>query len=156
MEPDLSLYYQEQGTGEPLVLLHGNGEDHTYFRRQIEAFSREYRVIAVDTRGHGRSPRGTAPFTLKQFADDLMALFRRLKLSEAVLLGFSDGANIALLFAIKHPERVKALILNGGNLSPRGVKLRWQVPITAAYVFSLLRARSDPALRRKKRRFFSK
>ncbi len=150
MEPDLSLYYQEQGTGEPLVLLHGNGEDHTYFRRQIEAFSREYRVIAVDTRGHGRSPRGTAPFTLKQFADDLMALFRRLKLSEAVLLGFSDGANIALLFAIKHPERVKALILNGGNLSPRGVKLRWQVPITAAYVFSLLRARSDPALRRKK------
>ena len=50
MEPDLSLYYQEQGTGEPLVLLHGNGEDHTYFRRQIEAFSREYRVIAVDKR----------------------------------------------------------------------------------------------------------
>lgn len=64
---DISLYYQEQGEGEALFLLHGNGEDGTYFANQISFFSDRYRVIAVDTRGHGKSPRGTAPFTMEQF-----------------------------------------------------------------------------------------
>ncbi len=65
------LYYKETGEGEPLVLLHGNGEDGSYFSSQISFFRKRYRVIAVDTRGHGRSPRGTAPFTMTQFAKDL-------------------------------------------------------------------------------------
>ena len=68
---EISLYWEERGNGTPLVLLHGNGEDGTYFARQMEEFSRDFRVLAVDTRGHGRSPRGTAPFTLDQFAEDL-------------------------------------------------------------------------------------
>lgn len=65
---DISLYYQEQGEGEPLFLLHGNGEDGTYFANQISFFSDRYRVIAVDTRGHGKSPRGTGPFIMELFA----------------------------------------------------------------------------------------
>ena len=68
---DITLNYVETGEGFPLVLLHGNGEDHTYFKRQMEPFSPKYRVIALDTRGHGESPRGSAPFTLDQFAEDL-------------------------------------------------------------------------------------
>ena len=67
---DITLNYVETGEGFPLVLLHGNGEDHTYFKRQMEPFSQRYRVIALDTRGHGGSPRGSAPFTLDQFAED--------------------------------------------------------------------------------------
>ena len=67
---DIRLCCVEAGEGFPLVLLHGNGEDHTYFKRQMEPFSQRFRVIAVDTRGHGESPRGTAPFTLEQFAED--------------------------------------------------------------------------------------
>ena len=68
---NIQLHYIEHGIGFPLLLLHGNGEDHTYFIHQIEYFSQFYRVIAIDTRGHGQSPRGTAPFTISQFADDL-------------------------------------------------------------------------------------
>ena len=68
---DIQLHYVEKGCGEVLVLLHGNGEDSSYFEHQIEYFSSYFRVIAVDTRGHGKSERGTKPFTLKQFADDL-------------------------------------------------------------------------------------
>ena len=55
---NIALNYVETGEGFPLVLLHGNGEDHTYFKRQMEPFSLKYRVIALDTRGHGKSPRG--------------------------------------------------------------------------------------------------
>ena len=65
------LYYKEKGQGEPLILLHGNGENHEYFRNQTEYFSKSYRVIALDTRGHGKSPRGDEPFTIRQFAEDL-------------------------------------------------------------------------------------
>lgn len=54
---DIALYYQEKGDKEPLILLHGNGQDGSYFKNQIEYFSDRYRVIALDTRGHGKSPK---------------------------------------------------------------------------------------------------
>ncbi|MCI9456093.1 MAG: alpha/beta hydrolase [Oscillospiraceae bacterium] len=130
---DITLHYQEAGAGEPLILLHGNGENGEYFRHQIVYFSQKYRVIAVDTRGHGQSPRGTAPFTIQQFAGDLKDFMDQLEISRAVLLGFSDGANIAMKFALSYPERVKALILNGGNLNAAGVKRLVQLPIEIGY-----------------------
>ena len=118
---NIQLHYTEQGSGEPLVLLHGNGEDSSYFEHQIAFFQDRYRVIAVDTRGHGKSPRGTAPLTLNQFADDLRAFMDELDIASAHILGFSDGANVAMLFALAHPTRVKSLVLNGGNLFPEGL-----------------------------------
>ncbi|MEG1605354.1 MAG: alpha/beta hydrolase [Clostridia bacterium] len=130
---DIQLHYRAQGDGTPLVLLHGNGENLDYFEKQIDCFSAFFRVIAVDTRGHGRSPRGDAPFTLAQFVEDLRALLDQLAISKAHLLGFSDGANVALLFKLKYPRRVLRLVLNGANLCPRGVKARYQAPICAAY-----------------------
>ncbi len=130
---DIRLYYQERGAGEPMVLLHGNGEDGGYFRHQIEYFSRRYRVIAVDTRGHGKSPRGIAPFTMDQFAADLKGLLDELGIEAPILLGFSDGANIAMKFALRYPGRLKALILNGGNLNSGGIKRHVQIPIELGY-----------------------
>lgn len=130
---DIALYYQEKGDKEPFILLHGNGEDGSYFKHQIEYFSDRYRVIALDTRGHGKSPRGTAPFTIEQFSCDLYDFMERLAISKAVILGFSDGANIAMRFAIKYPNKVRALILNGGNLNPEGVKRTTQIPIEIGY-----------------------
>lgn len=135
---DISLYYEEQGQGEPIFLLHGNGEDGTYFVNQLSFFSDKYRMIAVDTRGHGKSPRGTAPFTMEQFAADLQALMEKLQISRAIILGFSDGANIAMKFALKYPDWVKALILNGGNLDTKGVKTSIQIPIEIGYRFAKL------------------
>ena len=115
---DITLNYAEAGAGFPLVLLHGNGENHTYFKRQMEPFSQQYRVIALDTRGHGKSPRGTAPFTLEQFAGDLKEFLDQRGITKCHLLGFSDGGNIALLFALRYPQYVEKLILNGANLTP--------------------------------------
>lgn len=130
---DISLYCREKGSGRPLILLHGNGEDGSYFKNQVEYFSGMYRVIAVDTRGHGKSPRGTAPFTMSQFADDLKCLMDGLGIGRAVILGFSDGANIAMKFALRYPDMAEALILNGGNLDPGGIKRRVQLPIEIGY-----------------------
>lgn len=131
MEIDLS--YRESGEKEPLILLHGNGEDGSYFQHQLDHFKDRYRVIAIDTRGHGRSPRGTAPFTIEQFSHDLYDFMEIHEIASAVILGFSDGANIAMKFAIQYPARVRALILNGGNLDPKGVKRTVQLPIEIGY-----------------------
>ncbi len=130
---DITLYYQEKGNKEPFILLHGNGQDGSYFKNQIDYFSDRYRVIALDTRGHGKSPRGTKPFTIEQFSCDLYEFMKGLEIPYAVILGFSDGANIAMKFAMKYPNKVKALILNGGNLNPKGVKRATQIPIEIGY-----------------------
>lgn len=141
---DIALYYQEKGNKEPFILLHGNGEDGSYFKNQIDYFSDKYRVIALDTRGHGRSPRGTAPFTIEQFSHDLYDFMADLEISNAVILGFSDGANIAMKFAMKYPDKVKALILNGGNLNPGGVKRTIQIPIETGYKIARRFASKSP------------
>ncbi len=140
---DIRLNFVERGAGEPLVLLHGNGESHAYFAAQIDRFARTRRVLAPDTRGHGASPRGTAPFTIAQFALDLAAFLDERRLDQTDLLGFSDGANIALTFALAHPERVRRLVLNGANLCPEGVKRRVQLPIELGYRAAKRAARRD-------------
>ena len=143
---DISLYCKEEGKGFPLILLHGNGEDSDYFQHQMAFFSVKYRVIAVDTRGHGKSPRGEAPFTLTQFVEDLHDFMAEHRIEKAHLLGFSDGGNIALLFALKYPSLVERLILNGANLDPSGVKGWVQMPVVLGYHFaSLFENRSEKA-----------
>ena len=136
---DCRLHYEEAGSGEPLVLLHGNGEDCGYFARQMDYFSTKYRVIALDTRGHGKSERGTAPFTLRQFAKDLKGFLDEMGLRRIILLGFSDGGNIALIFTILHPQYVDRLILNGANLNPWGMKAGVFKNIYLAYWKACLR-----------------
>ena len=130
---DIRHYYIEKGQGEPLILLHGNGENSDYFFNQIEIFSIEYHVIALDTRGHGKTPRGEKPFTIRQFAEDLLDFMDEKKIDKAHILGFSDGGNIAMIFAMEHPERVSKLILNGANLNAGGVKKHVQIPIEIGY-----------------------
>jgi len=130
---DIELNYEEKGTGFPMILLHGNGENLEYFRNQIEYFGRFYRVIAIDTRGHGKSPRGEKPFTITQFAEDLYDFMVLKGIQKAIILGFSDGGNIALNFALKHLDMVEKLILNGANLTPEGVKRYVQIPIEIGY-----------------------
>lgn len=141
---DISLNYLEKGQGKPLILLHGNGEDNSYFVYQVAYFSRFYRVIAIDTRGHGQSPRGTAPFSIQQFAEDLRGFLDQHEIPKAHILSFSDGGNIALTFALHYPERVDRLILNGANLFPAGVKPTVQLPIVLGYHTASLFAKRSP------------
>ena len=143
MPTDISLHFVEQGGGKPLILLHGNGEDGSYFKHQINCFSADYRVIAIDTRGHGQSPRGEKPFTIVQFAEDLHDFMDEKGIAKAILLGFSDGGNIALTFALKYPERVERMIVDGANLFPSGVKPLYQWPIELGYRIAKLFSKKD-------------
>ncbi len=145
---DIQLYAREKGTGEPLILLHGNNEDGGYFVHQIHYFSKHYRVIAVDTRGHGKSPRGEAPFTIRQFAEDLRDFMDQRQIEKAHILGFSDGGNIAMIFALNYPERVHKLILNGANLDGEGVRASVQIPIELGYRIASLFAKKNPGARK--------
>ena len=141
-------YYIEQGKGFPLILLHGNGEDCSYFLHQMEPFAQHFRVLAIDTRGHGKTPRGERPFTIRQFADDLLAFMDQHAIDKAHILGFSDGGNIAMVFALAHPERVERLILNGANLDASGVKRKIQIPIEIGYRIARLFAGMSPKAKR--------
>ncbi len=138
---DINHYYIEKGQGEALILLHGNGENCDYFQGQIGEFARFFHVYAIDTRGHGKTPRGNAPFTIRQFADDLLDFMDARHIEKSHLLGFSDGGNIAMIFAMKHPERVNRLILNGANLDAKGVKSSVQIPIEIGYRIAKIFAR---------------
>ncbi len=133
---DIEHFYIEKGQGEPLILLHGNGENCDYFVGQIDVFAQYYHVYALDTRGHGKTPRGDAPFTIRQFADDLLAFMDTHGIDKAHILGFSDGGNIAMVFAMKYPERVLRLILDGANLDAKGVKPSIQIPIEIGWRFA--------------------
>ena len=132
-----NIFYSEYFPADPqaptLILLHGNGEDHTYFVKQIPAFSPHFRLVLMDTRGQGQSTGGDGELNFSIFAADLLALMDHLQIAKAHLLGFSDGGNLALTFALAHPERVQSLILNGANLEPGGVKLSTQLPIVLGY-----------------------
>ncbi len=130
---DIRHHYIEKGQGPPLILLHGNGGDCRYFRGQMDAFAQCCRVFALDARGHGKTPRGEKAPSIRQFAEDLLGFMDEHHLEKAHLLGFSDGGNTAMCFALRHPGRVDRLILNGANLSPAGVKRTTQLPIELGY-----------------------
>ena len=122
---DIELFYTDTGSDRehaPLILLHGNGGNSSSFFYVVHHFSAFRRVITIDTRGHGRSPRGEAPFTLRQFACDLHDFMTGHDIPKAVLIGYSDGGNIAMLFARMYPEMVAGMVLNGANMFPRGLK----------------------------------
>lgn len=143
-------HYTEKGFGTPLILLHGNGESSGFFKNQIDYFAPFYRVIAVDTRGHGASARGNAPFTLGTFSEDLKNLLDLLNIKKANILGFSDGGNIALIFTLKYPEYVNRLILNGANLYPSGLKTAFLLPVRLLYfLFSAGSHFTKKAIKRK-------
>lgn len=116
------LYYEIYGKGTPFLFLHGNGQDGTYFSQQITFFQKKYTVYVIDSRGHGNSTSLNLPLTFERMAEDLNELLAHEKIDKTHILGFSDGANVAMLFAAKYPERVDHLILNAGNLSVSGLK----------------------------------
>jgi pimeloyl-ACP methyl ester carboxylesterase len=150
---EISLNYVEKGSGRPIILLHGNGESHEYFNSQIEYFSRTRRVIAIDTRGHGKSPMGSAPFSLYTFADDLRDFMSGHGIPRADILGFSDGGNIALLFALKYPHMADRLILNGANLSFSGLTFKTAVQILSMYAWFCVSAPFSKAAAKNKALF---
>jgi 3-oxoadipate enol-lactonase len=107
----IRMYAVEGGRGRPLVLLHGYGWDHTLWIDLFGRFAPRYRVIAGDTRGHGRSDKPPGPYTLSMMARDWRGLITALAAEPACLVGFSLGGMIASLLALEHPGAVEALVL---------------------------------------------
>jgi pimeloyl-ACP methyl ester carboxylesterase len=108
----IDLYYETQGTGEPLLLLHGGGgchDDWAYAGR--ERFLREYSLITPDARGHGRSTNPSGTITHRQCALDTLALLDHLKVQKCKAIGMSMGGNILLHMATVQPDRIEAMVL---------------------------------------------
>lgn len=113
---------------DPLLMLHGNGEEHGIFGQVIDAVCASGRpVVAVDSRAQGKSTRGTAELTYELMADDALAALAALGFGKAHLLGFSDGAIEALVIARDHPELALSLLCIGANLTPDGVDDSFQM-----------------------------
>lgn len=109
----INMYYEAHGRsdGVPLVLLHGGGSTiDVTFSRVLPVFASNRRVIAVEEQGHGRTTDRDAPVTFESSADDVAALLRYLKVDEADIFGFSNGASVALHVALRHPELVRNLV----------------------------------------------
>lgn len=127
------IHVETAGSGPPLLLIHGNGEDLHYFDRNIPILARDHRVIAMDCRGQGGSARGTGPLTLARMAEDAARVIAVLGAGTDAgpqpfdIVGFSDGANVAMLLAVAHPELVRRLVLNAGNITVDGMCLRLRV-----------------------------
>lgn len=119
---DADIYYEVYGKGKPLFLLHGNGGSIEAFKQEIPELSKHFKVIAMDTRAQGKSTdTSLEPLTYRKFAEDVKALTDTLKLRKINILGWSDGGNTGIEFAIKYPKRIKKLITSGANVFPDGV-----------------------------------
>ncbi|SDF75080.1 alpha/beta fold hydrolase [Epilithonimonas hungarica] len=119
---DADIYYEIYGKGEPLFLLHGNGGSIDAFSKEIPELSKHFKVIAMDTRAQGKSTDTSAdPLTYIKFADDVKAIADELKLKKINILGWSDGGNTGLEFAIKYPKMASKIITSGANVFPNGV-----------------------------------
>jgi pimeloyl-ACP methyl ester carboxylesterase len=114
----VNLYYEVYGNGNPFVLLHGNGGNIAGMKYQIDYFSKNYRVIAMDCRGRGKSELGRDTLSYLQMTKDVVSLLDYLHLDSVYVIGRSDGGIIALLMGIYFPEKVKKIAAFGANISP--------------------------------------
>lgn len=108
---DITLEYEERGQGDALVLLHGLGSSAHDWDFQMPALAREYRVIAPSLRGFGASDKPDGPYTVMQYARDVIALLNELGIERAHVLGFSLGGAVAFQLAVQFEHRLKSLIV---------------------------------------------
>ena len=106
-----AICYEEKGTGEPLILIHGVGLDHAMWEQQVKSLSGHYRVIVYDMLGHGGSSHPPGPYSLSQFVAQLDALMTELAVEKAHIVGFSMGGMVAQAFALTHKEKMKTLTI---------------------------------------------
>ena len=123
---DISMYYETYGKGEPLILLHGGYGSSEMMGGMIAAFSKKYKVIAVDSRSQGRTTDSDAKeLTYAQMALDVNGFMDLLKIKNAKFVGWSDGGDIALELALIHPEKIDKAVIMGANFlgESKGVAL---------------------------------
>lgn len=117
---NIRLYYEKTGEGNPLILLHGNEENHLIFDEAIEKLKKYYTVYALDSRGHGQSDK-VSDYHYQDMASDIKSFIKQLDLKHVTFMGSSDGAIVGLIVASDEPELIENLILAGVNVKPNGV-----------------------------------
>ena len=130
----IRVWYAAFGRGEPVLLLHGGLANSNYWGNQVPALAKSYRVIVVDSRGHGRSTHDERPYGYDLMASDVLGLMDFLKLPKAAVVGWSDGAILGLDIAIHHPERLSKLFAFAANSDPSGVADITQSTVFNAYI----------------------
>ena len=108
---DIEINYQEEGSGYPLILIHGLNGDLTGWVLVMPELSKHYRTMALDVRGHGGTSKPDQPYSIKGFSEDLYGFMNHLKIAKAHILGLSMGGAIAQQFALDHPEKIRSLVL---------------------------------------------
>ncbi len=117
------IWYAAHGAGSPVILLHGGLGNSENWGHQVPALTGAgYRAIVIDSRGHGRSTRDARPFAYELMASDVLAVMDALHVARAALVGWSDGATIALILAMRDPARVSGVFFFGCNMDPSGAK----------------------------------
>jgi len=116
----ISMHYEDVGEGRTIIFLHGNSQDMGMFSDAVEYFRHGYRCITIDSRGHGSSEWGADELTIPLMADDIIKFIEAKDLSDVMIIGFSDGGNIALE-AASSSERIKDMAIVGANLYPKGL-----------------------------------
>jgi len=119
----IKMYCEVYGEGKPLLMIHGNGGSLVAFKKNIPYFSKKYKVIAVDSRAHGKSTDGKDSLSFEMMADDFSALLDTMHINKTYVIGWSDGGINALLLAMRHPEKVIKLASTGANLWPDSTAL---------------------------------
>ena len=107
-------WYDEKGTGDPLVLLHPGGADSRAFGSNLDAFAMRFRTFTPERRGHGHTPDVNGPITFELMAGDTIRFLEQVVGSSARLVGYSDGAIVALLVALRRPDLVSQLVFVAG------------------------------------------
>jgi len=114
----IKMYYEVYGSGQPVLLLHGNGGSIAGRAAQIAQLSKQYKVIAVDSRCHGKTECETGDLDYEMMASDINGLLNQLSVDSAMIWGHSDGAILGLIMAYTYPDKVKRLLATGANLTP--------------------------------------
>lgn len=114
----VDLYYEVEGEGPPVLLLHGGFCSLESLRAQFDALAPDYTVLAYERPGHGRSADIDGPFAYPRDVADAVAFLDALGLEQVRVVGYSDGAIIGLLLALEHPDRVRSLVAISANLDP--------------------------------------
>jgi pimeloyl-ACP methyl ester carboxylesterase len=119
---DASIYCETFGAGSPVLVLHGGVGSMEDMSFQIRALAKSHFVIAVDSRGHGRSTGANGPLSYSLMSDDMVKVLDSLKINRVDVVGWSDGGIIGLDLAMRHPERIRRLVAIGANYNPDGLK----------------------------------
>lgn len=117
----VKIFHAEWGAGDPVILLHGGLGSIEAFANQIPAISANYHVIAIDSRGHGRSSRDATTYSYELMTSDVLAVMDEMNIKKAAFVGWSDGGIISLELAINHPERIEKAFVIGTNYTTAGV-----------------------------------